>query len=135
MKKAFSQHINRYFFMIGAGSFLLMSFLGLSHAVMDRHGEMLNCPFMSETILCQMTPLQHLSAWQSMFTQVSIKEIFNAFVFLLLSSILSFAFTDFWYRKYQLEQSLYFKSRTPPIFIPNLIQEAFSNGILNPRIH
>lgn len=101
---------------------------------MDRHGEMMNCPFMSETILCQMTPLQHLSAWQSMFTQISIKEIFNLFVLLLLSFILGLLFRNFWHRKYQLEHNLYFGSRTVLIFIPNLLKEALSNGILNPKL-
>ncbi len=136
MNAVFPQSIARYFFILGAVAFIFMSFLGLSHMLMDRHGEMMNCPFMSTTVLCQMTPLQHLSAWQNMFTQVSIKEISNPFILILLSFLLATLFRNFLYEfNFSLKQNLYFKTKTILVFIPNLLKEAFSNGILNPKVY
>lgn len=135
MKTIFSQTITRYFFIVGAGAFLFMSFLGLSHMFMDRKGEMMNCPFMNEAILCQMTPFQHLTAWQSMFTQVSIKEIFNPFALVLLSLLLANLFKSFWYKhKFPLLQNLNFEP-IAVLIIPNLLEVAFSDGILNTKVY
>jgi len=135
VKIIFSQTIVRHLFALGAVAFLFMSFLGLSHAVMDRHGEMMNCPFMNTGVLCQMTPFQHLSAWQSMFTQVSLKEILNTSTLVLLSFLLAVLLRSLWHRyKFPLRRNLGLGSRTISIFIPDLLTEAFSAGILNPKL-
>lgn len=52
-----------------AVTFLTMSAGGaMSAEMMMEDGVMHGCPYMGVTALCNMTPLEHMSEWQSMFT-------------------------------------------------------------------
>jgi hypothetical protein len=102
--------------------------------MMTMDGTMSDCPFMSGMSVCNMTPFEHLSAWQRMFTtlpnQSTILEL------ILISSILSFCFIYFRYlfsppkNTFSLTQRRLYQNQ----FFPRTdLQEAFSNGILNPK--
>ncbi len=49
---------------------LMMNVGGVFSAgmMMDDNGMMHNCPYMGIAALCNMSPLEHLSQWQSMFS-------------------------------------------------------------------
>lgn len=51
-------------------SFIMMMNVGgaLSNQIMMEEGMMADCPYMGVAAICTMTPLQHFSEWQQMFT-------------------------------------------------------------------
>lgn len=100
---------------------------------MSSDGEMVTCPFSGHSMsICKMNPMEHLQEWQNMFVaDPSMGTFLLSFLCLLL-----LAFFD--YTKYQKRQDLivfykksYFNFKTKPVF--NILQESFSNGILNPK--
>lgn len=48
-------------------------------------GVMHDCPYMGVPVLCNMTPIEHVSAWQNMFLATS--EQFSTYAFLLLLAL------------------------------------------------
>ena len=123
-------------------AFLATSFLGIAKMdmAMGMDGQMSsgNCfmPGMTE-VLCQMNPLEHIASWQSMFTAIPSQ---NDFVLLLLA-LLALALGAFFIRSYHstappeilvLQPAFAYYKRRIPIVHP--LQEAFSNGILHPKI-
>ncbi len=122
-------------------AFFFIGFLGFGHADMTlgSDGQMTsNCPFMSEmSSLCQMNPLEHFAAWQSMFTAMLNKSgiLTNLFLLLILTlgAMLIRANVSAAPPKIAEDQSLfsYYKRRIP---IAGSLQEAFSNGILHPKL-
>jgi len=119
-------------------AFLVVGLLGLSHFAMNMNdsGEALGCPFMNTPTLCAMNPFYHLAVWQSMFAASFSKEIFSLFTLIALLGIL---FT-FILRNFGLTGDAP-RSITPvrqilirTFAVINPLQEAFSNGILHPKI-
>lgn len=122
-------------------AFFSVGFLGLGHTnmTMGPHGEMSvgNCfmPGMTE-VMCQMNPLEHIAAWQSMFTAVPSQND----VLLLLATLLALALGALFLANLSTAPpkviiprlSFAYYKRYIPIFDP--LQEAFSNGILHPKI-
>lgn len=133
--------ISKYTLLLGILIFLPVGFFGFSHTnmVMGLDGQMSsgNCfmPGMTE-VLCQMNPLEHIATWQNMFTAVPNQND----ILLLLASLLALALGALFtaYRSTAppvtavlQPQFLYYKRRIPII---HLLQEAFSNGILHPKL-
>lgn len=94
------------------------------------------CPFMNDgqPVLCTMSPLEHIEAWQDMFVAIP-----NVEIALLLSLILLSAFA--FYRLPQKWPSFSIQLfQISPTYSPRAIRvnsyitEAFSNGILNPKL-
>lgn len=117
--------------------FLLVGFLGLGHfgINMNSDGVMPNCPVMKMAVICQMNPLEHILAWQSMFTFAPNQNNTLALLLLLLASTLGVIRTPARYAAFLLKISplrrQYELARAS--FVPSL-QEAFSSGILHPKI-
>jgi len=123
-------------------AFFSVGFLGLGHTnmTMSSMEEMPvgNCfmPGMTAS-LCQMNPLEHIATWQSMFTAIPSQGGILSLLAVLLALILG-AVTLFSYRgvappKILIPQLSYlYKRWRVPILDP--LQEAFSNGILHPKI-
>jgi ABC-type phosphate transport system auxiliary subunit len=92
------------------------------------------CPFMSEfSVVCSMSPLEHIEAWQHMFTAIP-----GTMTLILLLGVLmlfgSRSFTDF-FSPPCLEVSSRTKfSRAQNVSTHNYLQEFFSRGILNPKL-
>jgi hypothetical protein len=93
------------------------------------------CPFMNDgvPVLCTMSPLEHIEAWQDMFTAVPV-----TFTLLLCLTLLVFFAPYLYSFKWSPPLRSRFRFTAPyttskPTF-ESYIQEAFSNGILNPKL-
>ena len=96
-----------------------------------------NCPFGGHSMaICQMNPMEHIQEWQSMFTMLPAKDalsILSVLLSLLTLLALRFLNTPSLFKKPRLEQYVNpFYFNRVPIFNP--LQEAFSRGILNPKL-
>jgi len=121
---------------LGIIAFLVISFWGLYSMPMDEHGEMANCPFMGVAAVCRMNPLEHLAAWQNMFTVPPQKIFFVFLTLLLLAFLAALLLRNFWRtrEKESLSTEAVYYERTNAAPIRNPLQEAFSDGILHPKI-
>lgn len=130
--------IKNSFLTLGIGTFLFMSLFGMFHSAMSMSmdGKMSDCPFMPGMNVCPMSPLEHVSFMQSFFTNIPQQE--NP----LLALLFSLAFVAFvsvtWFKRFfsppdpnlRALQHLY---RQRSFSILRLLQELFSQGILNPK--
>lgn len=95
-----------------------------------------NCPFSAHSeAMCQMNPLEHIEEWQSMFTMIPSQNLIS--IFFVLFALIILSKLKFWNR---------FSISGLPLIIPssrysfinfqifNPLKEAFSRGILNPKI-
>lgn len=97
---------------------------------MDSAGHV-HCPFMIGTSICNMTVADHYSVATTVFT--ALPEI-NSFIFLSLITFLFFSLL-FFIPKLFAPPPLKLKPFSISIYSPlhNILQEAFSNGILNSK--
>ncbi len=118
--------------------FVFVSLFGLSLGMsMQSNGKMSDCPFMNNTAsICNMSPLEHIAAWQSFFSALPLKEKMS-----LIFSLVAFALALFllprFFQKFLKYQNLFYLQRyryLQKVFIRHPLQEAFSSGILNPKI-
>ena len=93
------------------------------------------CPFMNDgvPVLCTMSPLEHIEAWQDMFTAIPV-----TFAILLCLTLVVFFAPYLHSFKWSLPLRHRFRftplySISRPVF-QSYIQEAFSSGILNPKL-
>lgn len=120
--------------------FFLASYFGAVtiHTNMDSDGTMSGCAMPGMATLCKMDPLEHIATWQSMFTAVPSQND----TLLLLTSLLALALGALFLTRRsaappktapasQQKLFLYYKRHIP---VANPLQEAFSNGILHPKI-
>ena len=128
---------------LGMATFIIVAIIGVSYTLemkMKSDGTMSGCLFDGQAETCPMTIAEHLSRWQGMFTVIPQKtDILIQFLLLALAVIfiasafrqrllllLSAHFLDRW--------RLYLKQNPHiPLFDP--LREAFSRGILNPKIY
>lgn len=121
-------------------AFFLIGFLGLGHMSMDMESDMngsVTCfmPGMTE-VLCQMNPIEHLAAWQSMFAVIPSQGDVLLFLIALLAIIVGAIMII--YRSsappeiYTPQSQFLYSKRYIPII--DWLQEIFSNGILHPKI-
>lgn len=116
---------------------VLLAFLGAGYLGMpqDTTGQMSSCPIMGAVALCEMSPLVHMAKWQNLFSALPERggAMFLAIVVLSLSMI-------FLLRRARYSPGLFvvplwaLGSKAVSIPIPSTLQEAFSDGILNPKI-
>ncbi|MCR4306487.1 MAG: hypothetical protein NUV42_00805 [Candidatus Yonathbacteria bacterium] len=140
MNVSLSQSLTKFLLMCGIITFLLVGFFGVG--LMGIHmgspeQEMPGCPVMGITTLCQMNPLEHITAWQSMFVSVSPKGVLGTLAFFLAFLFLTFSVKSFWSTRRPLllsDQKTISIPRVVISIIRNPLAEAFSNGILNPKI-
>lgn len=131
------KHILKHIFPPAILLFVLVTFLGAGHTGMtvDTRGQMTACPFLGVSALCEMNSLAHIAKWQSLFAALSEREVapFLAVVLLSISTIFLL-----WYVRYTLiapiRPSLALRRRAVSVLIPSALQEAFSDGILHPKI-
>lgn len=130
------------FLILGFVAFLFLGFFGISHSTMAMGEEgnmtMSNCPFMQgQAVVCKMDPLEHIAAWQSMFTSVPPQDSSILILLLLVALAISFLWThlrrpsiDTTYKTTKL-----FIRRGDYIPLASPLQELFSSGILNPKVY
>jgi hypothetical protein len=123
---------NKAIFSLGILFFFLLGLFGFSHSTMGiaSDGEMSGCPFNLGSVVCTMSPLEHVSALQNLFNMLPSDISTFTLILLLLafSHVISFA-----------------KSPPPKLFAYNnilnrkyiapayFLQYAFSDGILNSK--
>jgi hypothetical protein len=93
------------------------------------------CPFMNDgvAVLCTMSPLEHIEAWQDMFLAIPVTSII-----LLCIVALAFAVPFLYSPKWSPPRLRAFEFTplytTQKLSFQSYIQEAFSSGILNPKL-
>ncbi|MDZ4260292.1 MAG: hypothetical protein U1A25_01380 [Candidatus Sungbacteria bacterium] len=130
-----------FLLILGFIAFLSVGLFGSSHSFgmeMKDDGTMSGCLFTGMDEVCTMTFTQHRTAWQNMFSSIPVKSIILSLLALVFSLLLFAGFLKqygMWARK-RMEslQKLYFIHH-PNLFLFNPLQEAFSRGILNPKIY
>ena len=119
---------------------LSMSMWGaVSTGMMMQDGTMQNCPFMGVTALCNMNLLEHLTAWQSMFNAIP-ASIASVFLLLSLLALVFLAYGRVRELFYESIDSLavlvqLYARRSLAFAYANSLQQAFSDGILNPKVY
>ncbi|OGG75018.1 hypothetical protein A3H74_04240 [Candidatus Kaiserbacteria bacterium RIFCSPLOWO2_02_FULL_51_13] len=118
-------------------AFLLLGTFGFSHAGMTTgmDGQMADCPFTPGVAICNMSPLEMISASQSLFTTLPQQQ--DALLLLMLLVAGALALAVFWKPFIPLRPAVTYSSRRKREYIPvfNALQELFSNGILNPKLY
>lgn len=119
-------------------AFLVVGLLGLSHFAMNMNdgGEAPGCLFMNTPTLCAMNPFYHIAVWQSMFAALFLKETFSLLALIALFGILFvFMSRNFWLTEDVSRSVIRVRqTRIQTFVINNSLREAFSNGILHPKI-
>jgi hypothetical protein len=122
-------------------SFLSVAFFGISQTVMGMEkqsdGNMSGCLFSGKAEICTMTFSEHVGHWQAMFTTTAPQKVLS-FVLLILAVV--FVAVAILKRNLLLLSSyhatrwrLYIK-QNPNLSLFNPLREAFSSGILHPKI-
>lgn len=113
-------------------SFAFMDFIMAANS----DGSMSYCPFRMSGSLCNMNFQEHLTLTKLTFTAVPQKVSLIYFLYLAAAFIITLSISQHWVQAYlkflYSRQLLYAKSTAVSIVIP--IQEAFSQGIINPKI-
>ncbi len=104
---------------------LLIFSFGFMAMNMDGRGF---CPVMGMSVICHMNPLGHIGKWQAMFTAIPLEIIFTAFVFMFFSWV--YVKFEHSLKPLSLIRYEFFSFN----FFSSPLQEAFSDGILNPKI-
>ena len=123
-------------------AFLSVAFFGASQTMaMEKQsdGTMGGCLFTGMEEICKMSFTEHLTQWQSMFTTTVTQNAFTVILLLLLAVV--FVTVGIFKRNLLLLSSyhatrwrLYIK-QNPNLSLFNPLREAFSQGILNPKIY
>lgn len=113
---------------------LWVLFLGLSQMNMNMGAVdgKANCPFGGHPMeVCQMNPMEHIQEWQSMFTVTPSQNILLALFAFLCIRKLHFRFSIPEPPLTLLRDRLAYSKRFQ---IVDPLKEAFSGGILNPKV-
>ena len=124
-------------FSIGVASFLLIGLLGVYHIGMsiDASSHMSHCPFAPDDSLCAMTPVEHIGVVQSLFVPLSQEKNTASTLLFLLASLIILA--PFFLRLTSPPELVLARDPTSSRdYIPTdgFLQEAYSRGILNPKL-
>lgn len=124
--------------------FIFITFFGANHTLgmeMREDGKMSGCLFDGKAEICPMTFSDHLSRWQGMFTAIPQKADLLVALFLLILVFSTFLLFNLRRRLLLLLFSrlsdrwrLYLK-QNPHLSLFDHLREAFSQGILNPKIY
>lgn len=132
------QKLAKYVFTISILTLFLFGFFGGMNFGMDggMDGTLFHCPFADGMLICNMSPFEHIAAWQNMFTSLpGAQQDRGLLFFLLLVSCIVFAWTRYLYAppKNLLGRFLYIRH---PEYVPQggFLEQAFSSGILNPKL-
>ncbi len=124
-------------------SFLVFSLFGIvivmNEMKMDNHGAISDCLFMTVTSQCPITFTGHINLWQLMFN--TLLPVISLMSVILLAITLTFTKLLFNNNSFTqplkfltLRYRLYLKQH-PLVSLFDYLKEAFSQGILNPKIY
>ena len=127
----------KYSIALAVFAMLLFGFCGFG-TNMDMNGAMVNCPFAGHSMsICKMNPMEHIQEWQSMFTILPAKDTLSSLLSVLLALLVLLGLRFF--KKFSLYDQPWPEVYINPFYLRrshifNSLKEAFSNGILNPKI-
>lgn len=119
--------------------FTLISILGINTSMKIKDGQMSFCSFMDrQEAMCQMSAVEHIALWQKAFIGIPSKNDFFALAILSLIIIIIPFIKLFSQLKKLIAFAAQLSARRKAclvikVFNPLLL--AFSDGILNPKIH
>ena len=118
-----------------AGSFGLPH-LGMTMEMdMDGNMTMSDCYMPGMTVICNMTPLEHIAGWQSIFTSVPAQNSVSILLLLIAAVVIGFTWITQMHSPPVDRQRLLVYSRQREYFpLHSQLQELFSQGILNPKL-
>ena len=128
----------KLFLVFGAVSFFLAWFFGLGHMgmAMSAEEQMSGCPFMDIITMCRMGLLEHITAWENIFSGVPQNDLFFLVTFLLCAFLL--ARGAFGFRRVANGARAAVSMVSPRhavarfVFLP--LQEAFASGIVHSKV-
>jgi protein-tyrosine-phosphatase len=129
--------ILRIVLILGFGALIAMSTFGIVYSGMSMGMDgrnMSDCPLMPGSNMCHMSPLEHASLMQSIFTNILQQEDATLLLILVVGLVATSVIT--WFRNLLVPDPLRHSGsqyRYRERLIPQAIQELFSNGILNPK--
>jgi hypothetical protein len=132
-----SQRLAHVILSLGIIALLSMSFFGVFYFSMSMGGDgkMSDCPFMPGMSVCPMTPFEHASTMQGLFTNIPIQQ--DTFALLLAVAFIAVLGLS-WIKQFlvplELARSSGYFYRYRDRSIPRQLQELFSQGILNPKL-
>ena len=135
-----SRKLESFLITFGLFSFVLVSFAGTSVFIMEMNddGSMGGCIFTGKMMLCQMSIMEHISFWQNMFIVIPQESLmihgFIIFLAIVLLTAQNFSGPPSPSRNEIQTQKLYLVQH-PDFTFFNSLKEAFSQGILNPKIY
>lgn len=114
-------------------SLLLAGSLGISHMgmSMDMEGNMTDCPFMPGVSICTMSPLEMIGALQSFLSNVTLNQDLS--LLLVSVALILNVFPKFFSPPRPTLRHRISQKNLVSHF--NFLQEAFSDGILNPKLY
>ena len=120
---------------------LLLVSAGLPHfgmtMSMDMEGNMTmtDCYMPGMTAICNMSPMEHVASWQSMFTSILTQGLTFSLLLLVLAAVIAFTLSKQILSPPSERQTLVFSTRRRE-YVPlhSALQELFSRGILNPKL-
>lgn len=117
------------------GSLLLAGSLGISHMgmSMDMDGSMTDCPFLPGVSICMMSPLEMVAASQSFLGEIVLNTDSSLLLLLASATAISTAFFTFFSPPQVVTRFRVRKQKHRARF--SFLEEAFSNGILNPKLY
>lgn len=107
---------------------LFLGFLSFGMVYMDN--SMSGCPLMPGMSICNMSPLEHVSVFQKMFTSVNFRGVLNILALTLLAFV--FIYSKKLFSSPQDFKYSFVKINQKEIFV-SYLEEAFSSGLLNPK--
>lgn len=130
------RYVTHMFLAIAITAFVLGGFLATSHLgmKMQREGGVGHCPLMPGVVICNMTPLQHMAAAQSMFNALPQDKDFFTLLVLVLAAAVAVILP---HQKKLLFQPIIrragFVLRREDTPLLRLLQEALSNGVIHSK--
>ena len=126
---------------MGMAAFVTVAVFGVSHTLgmeMKDDGTMGGCLFDGRAEICPMTLIEHLSVWQGMFTATPQKAGLFSLLVILATAFVVLIFSQH-FRLLLLglltsRHKLYLRVN-PQLLLFDPLKEAFSQGILNPKIY
>lgn len=114
-------------------AFLVIGNAGMVSTGMEMHeGQMQNCPFMGITAICNMNPIEHMAAWQSLFAAIAPQLTIIGLLLLLSLLLIRRILHDFLKRRPLIKRSSFYYSREVEVF--DNLRLAFARGLIHPKI-
>ena len=127
-------HLGKSLTSIVIVAFLLVGVTGVAYSgMMMGHGGMVGCPFMGHDVaICNMNPLEYLSAWQNMFAAIPVQSV-AMLLLLLLALFLVFRFNRYLWLLYPSPQLAYV-SYDSEAAIRDPLRRFIARGLMHPKI-